>query len=885
MVRNCRFICGFGLFLCLAMMVVPVLAEEPSSKVAVMPFAVHGQQDIQKTRSTLTEILVRQLSTEGVKLVPQQELEKVVKPHESVTTEEHARAIGRRLQADYVIMGSFNQVGNTISIDGKLVDVSGRKQTVILFGEEKGMENLAAATSKIVSQMAIHVLAKAVIAEIKVSGNDRIEPDAIKAVVKSKKGELLRADQVREDIIAVFKMGFFEKVDADISDSPAGKILTFVVEENPTIQELKITGTKKIKEKDVLAAISTRAHTVLQRNMITEDVQKILKLYQQKGYFATEVTPKIEFPKDPRKATVTFDIKENKKIYIKKISFTGNEGISARKLRGVMQTKKKDWLYLVTEHGILQKEILDTDIDRITIFYHDQGYMDAKVGTPEIDRRDDGFYINIPINEGERYKVSSVRITGDLPEDVDKTMKKLQTKESDFFGREKLRKDLDSLTKTYSDVGYAHAEVSPNVKREPSTRTTDIVFDVKKGELVHIGRIFISGNSKTRDYVIRREIRLAEGELYSADKLEKSITALKKIDYFEDVEIVPTESEQPGIMNLHVKVKEKSTGTFSIGGGYSSDDGLFASGQITQRNLLGRGQTLSLRLYFGQQAERYVLSFTEPYFLGRRIGVGGDVYDWMREYTDFTQEAIGFRVRTAYPFGNYSRLNVWYTFEDSNVTDVSTGMTEIQTGHEVKSSVTVGVERDSTDHPFLATRGAISAVSAEYASKAFGGDEEFAKFEIRQGYYMPLFWKFVGFVRAQFGYIVQTGNDSYYDIPVYERFFLGGINSLRAWSYGDIGPKDSYGYVVGGFAYAFANAELLFPISEKYGMRGVLFFDAGNSVNDIGDLEVSNFRTDAGAGIRWNSPFGPLRVEIGYNLDKQTGEDAYKFQFSAGAFF
>ena len=885
MVTGYRFIFGFGLLLYLVTMALPVRAEEPSSAVAILPFVVHGQQDAQKTRGTIREILGRQLATEGVKLVSPQELDKVVKPQEAVTTEEHARAIGRRVQADYVLMGSFNQVGNVISLDGRLVSVSGQKPTVVLYSEEKGMENLAAASNKMVQQMAVYVLAKALIAEVKVSGNDRIEADAIKAVVKSKKGELIRPDQVKEDIKAIFKMGFFEKVDADISDSPTGKILTFVVQENPTIQDLKITGAKKIKEKDVLAAISTRAHTVLQRNLLTEDVQKILKLYQQKGYFATEVNTKIEFPKDPRKATVTFEIKENNKIYIKKIAFSGNKGLSARKLRGVMQTKEKDWLYWITEHGILQREILDTDIDRLTVYYHDKGYMDAKVGTPEIDRRDDGFYITIPINEGERYKVNDVAITGDVPENADRTIKHLHTRKSDFFSREKLREDLDALTKLYSNVGYAHTEVTPNVKRDPEDRTTDISFNIRKGELVTIGRIFITGNSRTRDYVIRREVRLAEGELFSASKLELSIQSLKKLDYFEDVEIVPMESDQPGIMNLHIKVKEKATGTFSIGGGFSSDDGLFASGQITQRNLLGRGQTLSLRLYFGQQAERYVLSFTEPYFLGRRLGLGADVYDWVREYSDFTQESAGFRVRMAYPFGNFSRLNFWYTFEDSNVTDVSSGFTDVQTGHEIKSSITVGAERDSTDHPFLASRGAITGFTTEYASKALGGDEEFVKFDCRQGYYHPLFWKFVGFVRGQFGYIAATGNESYYDIPVYERFFLGGINSLRAWSWGDVGPKDSSGYVVGGLAYAFTNVELLFPISEKYGMRGVLFFDAGNAYRHIEDMSIDDIRTDAGAGVRWNSPFGPLRVEVGYNLDKRTGEDAYKFQFSAGAFF
>lgn len=865
-------------------------AEEQSAKVALMPFVVHGVQDVQKTRSTIMEILARQTASEGMKTINPRESEQAAKPLESVSTEEQARAAGRKVQAEYALMGSLNQVGNSISLDAKLVDVSGQKKSVVLFAEDKGMENLAAATNKIVQQMAIHVLAKAVIAEIKVQGNDRIEADAVKAAVKSKKGELLRPDQVKEDIKAIYKLGYFENVDAEVSDSAPGKVLTFVVQENPTIVELRIAGNKKVTEKDILAAIGTRAHTVLQKNIVTEDVQKILKLYQQKGYYAAEVNPRIEFPKDPRKATVIFDIKENKKVYIKKINFSGNKEVSSRKLRGVMQTKTKDWLYWITEHGILQKEILDTDIDRVTVYYHDKGYMDAKVGTPEITRKDDGFYITIPIQEGSRYKVTGVKITGDVSEDTPKTMAKLQTKEKEYFSREKLRHDLDVITKSYSNVGYAHTDVTPNVSRDTAERTTDIVFDVKKGPMVHIGRIFISGNSRTRDKVIRREIKLAEGETFNATKLEESITNLKKLDFFEDVEIIPSESGQPGIMNLHIKVKEKATGTFSVGGGFSSDDGLFASGQITQRNLFGRGQYLGLKLYFGQKAQRYVLSFTEPYLFDHRLSLGGDIYNWLRQYSDFTKDAVGFRIRSAYPFGNYSRLNVYYTYEDANVTDVKSGITGIQTGHIVKSSVTLGVERDTTDHPFLATKGMVSAVTTEYASKYLGGDDTFLKTEIHQGYYQPLFWKFVGFLRGEFGYTAKDG-----DIPIYENFFLGGINSLRAWSWGDVGPTQDVinkrthhvtsTFVEGGLTYGVANAELLFPLVEKYGMRGVVFMDAGNAFRNMGEFDVTQFRTDAGGGVRWNSPFGPLRVEIGYNLDRKTGEDAYKFQFSAGAFF
>ncbi|GLI35952.1 outer membrane protein assembly factor BamA [Desulforhabdus amnigena] len=874
------------MILCLIGMSSISWAQDSTPSVALLPFTIHSKQDTVKTQKTIIDLLVRQLNAEGVKTVDPQEVEKIVRPGESVQMEDQARSIGRRLSAGYVVTGSLNEIGNNISLDAKLIDVSGAKKTEPLFAEEKGMENLAAAINQIIQQMAVHLLAKAVIADVKIQGNERIEAEAIKLNIKSKKGELLRSEQVAEDIKAIYKMGYFEKVDVEVTDTSAGKVLTFVLQENPTVQEVRIKGNKKIKEKDILAAIGTRQYTILQKNVVAEDVQKILKLYSQKGYYNADVKTQIEFPKDPRKATVVFDIDEKNKVYIKKISFTGNKSFSGRKLRGIMQTKQKSVLSWVTDRGILQKDIMETDTDRLTVFYHDKGFMDAKVGTPEITRRDDGFYINIPIDEGERYKVTSVKVSGDLIKDEEKIKEDLKSKSGEYFSREKLREDIDFLSKSYMNEGYAYVQVDPEVKRNAEDQTADITYNIKKGELVHIGRIYITGNTKTRDKVIRREMKLAEGDTFNSTKMEESMTNLKKLDYFEDVEITPSRGEQSDIMNLNVKVKEKLTGAISVGGGFSSDDGLFASGEIMQRNLFGRGQSLGFKAYLGQDASRYVASFTEPWLFDRHIIAGIDVYDWLREYNDFTKDAIGFRIRTGYPFGNYSRLNTYYTFEDADVTDVADTASvyiKSQEGRRIKSSITMGVERDTTNHPFLPTKGTINAVSMEFSSQYLGSDSDFIKSEVHSGWYFPIYWKLVGFVRGEFGYIDETDPDN--PVPIYERFFLGGINSLRAFDWGDVGPKDEQGEVIGGLTYGVANFEVLFPLIEKLGVRGVVFFDAGNAYNDIDEFDVSNFRTDAGAGIRWNSPFGPLRIEWGYNLDPEPGEDNSKWQFSAGAFF
>lgn len=863
-------------------------SDDQQPKVAVLPFVMHGQQDVSKTQKAIDDVFVRLATREGIALIGPQEVQKAAGG--PVSTEEQARSIGSKLGAAYVIFGSFNQIGNSISIDSTLVDVSGRKPPAVLLAEEKGAENLASAVGKIVQQMSVYVLSKALVADVKIRGNDRIEAEAIKSNVKSKKGELLKPEQVSEDIRAIYKMGYFEKVDAEVTDSPAGKVLTFVVQENPTVQEVKISGNKKIKEKDIVAAIVTKPYSILQRNVVSDDVQKILKLYQQKGYYNAEVTSKIEFPKDPRKAVVTYNIQEKNKVYIKTITFTGNSHLSSRKLRGVMQTKVKSILSLVTDRGILQKDILETDADRVTAYYHDEGFMDAKVSTPNVSLESDGFHITIAVDEGERYKVTEVKVTGDLIEGIEpKIMKKLQLKANAFFSREKLRHDMDMITKMYMNEGYARVEVDPRVLREPSDHTTQIAFNITRKMVVRIGQIYITGNTKTRDNVIRREMKIYEGDVYSATKIDDSLTRIKRLDFFEDVEVVPTDTDQKDIMNLNVKVKEKQTGSISLGGGYSTEDGLFVTAQLQQKNLFGTGDSVTLKAYLGQLAERYILSYTKPYMFGIPLTGGIDLYNWVREYQDFTKTSYGFKLRAGYPFGQWSNLTAYYMWEDAKINNLDYTASIDPTfanslrGFQVKSAVGLSFERNTTDHPFLPTKGWYVGSSWEYAAKALGSDYNLFKEEYHVGVYEPLFWKFIGHLRGEIGNEYSDGGIN--SFPIFERYFLGGINTLRGWQYGAVGPTDSYGLVYGGTKYIVGNIELLFPLSEKYGVRGVLFYDVGNAFTNTRGFDLEHLRSDIGPGIRWNSPFGPLRIEAGYVLDQHPGDKPFQWQFSAGAFF
>ncbi len=853
--------------------------------VAVAPFAVHTAQPQPHLSTGVQELVAQNLLNLGVELVPLPEVQRAT-GNRPVTSETQAVEVAKRLKARYLIWGSLTQLGEKASLDGRLVDAEGLVPTRVLFAEGD-LANLVEAAQQMAQQVTVHVLAKAVVADVTVRGTERIEPDAVLVQVKTKKGDVLSDDILQEDIRTIYKMGFFETVAADVTDTDRGKKVTFVVREKPSVVEVKIQGNDKIKEKDILAAISTKPFTVLRMNVVNDDANRIVKLYHQKAFFNAEVTPSVDFPQDPRKAVVTFRIKEGKKIYVKQIDFTGNEHFSDRKLRGVMETKSRGIFSWFSDKGVLDREVLDTDLDRVTAFYHDNGFMDARVGTPSVEKKEDGFYVTVPVVEGQRYRVATVDIQGDLLDSTPKVVEKLELKEKQYFSREKLRKDMDTLTKHLMDAGYAYAEVDPSVTKNAEKQTTSVVYQLHKGPMVHIERITITGNTRTRDNVIRRQIQLAEGDRFSASAMERSQLNLRRVDYFEEVDIQTSQGSSPEAMNLNVKVKEKPTGALSVGGGYSSEDGVFVGGNIMQRNLFGRGQYLALKAYLGGETSRYSLSFTEPWLFDTPLSAGFDIYDWYREYNDFTKDAAGGKLRISHPFGTWSRWHLAYVFENAKVSDVDEDAALIikdQEGRQIKSGFIASIERDSTDHPFLPTRGSTLTIATEYSIPYLGSDSDFVSVVAGYGRYFPIFWKFVGFAHVKGGYLFELDSDK--PVPIYERFFLGGINSIRAFDWGDVGPKDAAtGDTIGGIKFGQVNLELLFPLVEKIGMRGVVFFDAGNAFDKGENFDIGEFRTAVGTGVRWNSPMGPLRIEWGYNPDRKPGEDASKWQFSMGVFF
>jgi outer membrane protein insertion porin family len=470
-------------------------------------------------------------------------------------------------------------------------------------------------------------------------------------------------------------------------------------------------------------------------------------------------------------------------------------------------------------------------------------------------------------------------------------MKLLTIKDEKYLSRQAIRNDILKLTDHYAESGYAFANIKPNIKKATSGDRMDVTFDIRKGNLVYIERITIRGNSRTRDNVIRRELRIAEGGVFDSKALRDSTQALQRLTYFEEVNIIPEPSLNPDRMNVIVEVKEKSTGNFSIGAGFSSADNLILMGQISENNFLGRGDTLSLSGNLSGNSSRYNLGYTNPHLQDSALSWGFDLFSTEREYDDYTKESRGGGIRIGYPIFGKWRLYGNYSFTDTNLTDVSDNASSIikkSVDLHITSAVKLSLVRDTRNRLYGASEGSRNVVSVEYGGGPLGGDAQFTKVEGSSGWYFPMPFKTVFYVKGSAGQVFENETGK---LPVYERFYLGGLNSIRGFEFGKISPTElnTAGELerIGGDKMWYTNTEFIFPLLETQGLRGVVFYDAGQVMDDDenwGDA-TDNIKTAVGLGIRWLSPMGPLTVVWGFNLDPQEDEDDSVWDFSVGGTF
>jgi outer membrane protein insertion porin family len=722
------------------------------------------------------------------------------------------------------------------------------------------------------------------ITSISIAGNETRETAALLPVLKSRIGEPFSAETANEDVKALYRVGIFQDVRVESTRTSGGVSLVFQVAEKPLVESIRILGNKEIANDKIRDAIGFKAGSVFSGGELAKSQKKVKKLYTDDGYYLADVnTTTAKVGKNGIR--VSFDIKEGSKVLIKTIRFEGNKVFSARKIRKQMETKEKWFLSWITGAGTYKEDALKNDANRIADLYFNNGYINVKVGEPQVKLLPDrsGLEVTIGITEGEQYRTGSIDFKGDLLESKEVLYGKVKLEKGQVFSREVLRVDVIALTDLYADKGYAFTNVSPLSKIDPDKKAIDITFEFEKGEKVYIERINISGNTKTRDKVVRREFRLAEGELYSSTAMKKTKQNLENLGFFESANIASAKGSAGNKLNLNTEVKEKSTGQFSVGAGYSSSDGIIGQGSIQQNNFLGLGLKGTLAASIGGKTQLYNIGLSDPYFLDTNWTLGFDVYRSEREYNDYTRRVTGGDIKAGYKLSDQLSTFWLYKYEVKSLYDLSADFLK-NPSLMTETSGTIGslygsLSLDTTDYRLDPSRGYTGTLSAEYAG--LGGNEHFTRFIGQAGAYYPLLWKTVLSVRGEVGFMMRDGKD----IPIDEKFYLGGINTLRGYSSRTVSPIVN-GVYVGGVKEAVVNVDYVFPIVKDFGLKGVAFFDAGNSYAP-GQQLFSKVLMSYGAGVRWYSPMGPLRLEYGIPVNPREGVDKKggRFEFSIGGFF
>lgn len=867
------------------------LAQAGAGKVLVLPFAVNAPGDKETLRKSVSQLLVERLKQQGVAVVDSAAAASALKGKKEVTSASEARQAARQAGAALAVFGTVSQVGEAISIDAKTVGATGSDEPAAIVVTRPGLMALPSAVDELAQKIKPDVAPSASgmkVVELDVEGNNALEKDVVLLKVKTQVGDPFDSKTTNEDLKRLVELGYFDDVQIRVDDVRGGKRVVFVVKEKPRIQAISVVGNDEIKKSDIQEAMGTKAGSVLNMQVLADDLEKIRELYRKKGYYQTTVDYKLE-QTDPRLARLNIVIKEAKKLYIKKIVFQGVKQVDVSDLKDQMGLKEKNFLSWILQTGVLKEELLDRDSAAIENYYTNRGFIDARVGQPQVDIADDGITITIQVEEGDRYKLGNVGFKGDLLLDEAKLreLSKLNeaAKKKDYFDRSMVRDDMTKLNEAYSDMGYAFAETDIDMQKRGDEKIVDVTYILSKGQKVYVRRVTVEGNDRTRENVIRRELRLSDGDLFSGTKLKRSNERLNKLDYFEkvDVETVPTEN--PAEVDIRVKVKDKNTGSISAGVGYSTYDSVFVGGSVEERNLFGKGYGAQFQGMFSGITNRFVLSFTNPAVYDSQLSAGVDAFSTFRAYSDYYKQSQGGMLRFAYPLGEYTNLRFDYRLTRDDVyhtNPLASYVIQESKGIHWTSAVIVGASRDTTDSRTKPTKGTINEISLEYAG--LGGDRGYIKTYYAFNYYYPLPWDTVFHARAQTGFLFENG---FGDIPVFERFYLGGIGNVRGYETDKISPKDHRtGERIGGDTTYFANLEYIFPISKQYGVYGLGFFDAGNTIWRMRDGFDISFNKSVGAGIRWFSPMGLIRVEGGYALDNiQNNQQKFQIGFTMGNTF
>ncbi|GAB4230001.1 MAG: outer membrane protein assembly factor BamA [Deltaproteobacteria bacterium] len=724
---------------------------------------------------------------------------------------------------------------------------------------------------------------------VEVRGAARISPDAVRKAMSTQPGQEMDLSKVRDDVKAIYRMGYFRDVTFDAEEVPGGYRLTVIVSEKPIVGSVRIEGNKEVEIADLRAAVTLKERSLFQEEKVKESIQKLKEVCQNKGYIDAAVEASVA--EDAAGVLrVAFRVSEGEKRKIERIEITGNRYHATKAIRKAMDTSEKGFFSFITDSGTFKKDVLENDVRKIEALYQNEGFLDSKVFEPAITRGKDGLIVALRIFEGKQYRVGEIRFAGEsgIPEAT--LRKSVKLTRGERFNRETLLSDLLALTTLVNDEGYAQALVSPGIEKRKEYPVADVTYRFERGTKFRFGKVEISGNTKTLDRVVRRSLDVSDGRTYTATGLKTSKENLTRTSYFKDVKISTAPSAAAGEMDVKVDVQEGPTGTLSGGLGYSSVDKIFGVVQLSENNLFGRGWRTSLNSQFGARRTTFSIDFRDPYVFDTDFSLLLSAYNTRSKYTDFERKSTGGKAGLGYNFSRFTNASLSLRLDSTQILPAGTTTTrviqdEIDKGRQQTRSTTFALNRNTTDKFIDPSRGGVQSASVEYAGGPLGGDSQFVKYFLNAKAFYPVTASTVFSWNVLWGHVVPTvGGD---EVPIFERFFLGGPYSIRGFRSRDLSPRDpNTGESVGGNKELIGNLEYLFPLVPEIGFKGVVFFDAGNAWEQgKWPWDGRQIRYAYGAGVRWYSPMGPLRFEWGWNLNPGPGEAKRVMEFTIGTAF
>ncbi len=864
--------------------------QKSGPRVMVFPFQVNGGPQVENLRGELQNMLIQRLSAKGVPVLNAEGTAKVLEKLKITSLDlATVRGVASKVGATHAVYGSLTEVGKGYSIDARLVAVKGDGAAIPIVVESKDMSDVMGSVDKVADRVAGVAVSRQVLADVRVEGVKTLDPDVVLMRLSVRRGDPIDRGTVDREVKKIWDLGYFSDVQADLINEAQGLVLVFKVEEKPRIGAIAVKGNSAKDEDDILAAMSTKSGSILNDKVLAQDLQKITELYRKDGYYLAKVTHSVSTA--DRGATLIINVDEGKRLYIKEVKVEGAEQLSESSVKDQLALSERGIISWITGSGILREEYLERDTAAISAYYLNNGFLDVQVAAPKVDYQEDGIVITFAVEEGTRYKVNEVSFAGDLIEVADK-LKELTGMDDraggeDYFSLAVMQDDIKALTDLYSNQGYAYAEID-GVPDKVGDASVNVTYKITKKERMFVRRVEVEGNVRTRDPVIMRDVKLADGDLLQGESLRRSVERLRKLGYFEsaDIDLVPTEN--PDEVDLKVKVKEANTGMINAGVGYSTYSKIGFGGSIMERNLFGKGYQLSFNGSFSSKYTYYVLSFVNPRLYDTKLGFGVDGYILRDYYDDFDKKTTGGTVRFFYPLGEYTNVSLGYRLDKYRITNVDDDAASIirrYKGDNLSSVISAGIRRDTTDANKPPRKGTIAGLTVDYGG--LGGDDKFVKpvAEFQAFYALSQNHILHGKIKGGAVFETESGNP----VPVFERFFIGGMNSIRGYDSSTLSPRDpATGDHIGGDRMAFANLEYIWVFYPDLGLAIVPFFDVGFNIDSGQSNSWSdNLVKSAGLELRWSSPMGDLRFSYGFPFDKAYDNERHsgKFEFSMGQNF